>query len=99
MNLQENNCDIERRLKLKRKYEKQLTKIVIGAVVVSSVTIAGYFNKDIRQYAQNVFGTSKIEQTLSFDLSTIPEYSGEPYVTLNENKPNFTRRRNYNPKL
>ena len=84
---------------MKRKYEKQLTKIVIGAVVVSSVTIAGYFNEDIRQYAQNIFQTPKIEQTVSFDLSTIPEYSGEPYVILNENKPEFTRRRFYNSKL
>ncbi len=40
-----------------------------------------------------LFGSSNridVAPTVSFDISEIPEYTNQPYVVINENKPNFS---------
>ena len=56
--------------------------ILILFIIIAG--IVGYFNNSIN-YADDVL-TSNI---LSFDMSSIPEYSESPYVIINNNIPSF----------
>ena len=65
------------------KREKQkIAKYIISLIIVATLGILGYFNTDLDNFKQ-----INIQQ--SFDLSSVPKYSGMPYVILNENIPDF----------
>ena len=77
---------------MKKKQKKQLTKIILGLIFIAILSIITYLNPNIQNDIKNVLGTQQVATTTvtSFDLNSIPEYSGNPYVYINDNKPDFT---------
>jgi len=71
----------------KNKFRTKIITLIITLIIV----IAGYLNIDIEKYINEYLNLNKysISYTTSFDLSTIPEFNNNPYVVLNENKPEF----------
>lgn len=70
----------------KRKNNKNKLIGLIIAIIILAITT--YFNLDITVYNENEY--NKISYTTSFDLNSIPEFTDEAYVVLNDNKPEFT---------
>ena len=71
----------------KNKFKTKIITLIITLIIV----IAGYFNIDIEKYINEYLNFNKysISYTTSFNLDTIPEFDNNPYVVLNENKPEF----------
>lgn len=61
-------------------------KQFIFSILIVLVAIGIYYKDEIQEYIQ-INKTYAIE---SYDMSNIPQYSGNSYVVLNNNKPNFT---------
>lgn len=59
-------------------------QIIVGIVFIIFIIIIGYFNPNIQEIINNV-----IQEQTYYSLSDIPEYSGNPYVTINDNIPYF----------
>ena len=72
-----------------RRKNKKTIKIIFAFIIAILVGIASYFNIDIPGYINNEAKENVISYTTSFDLSTIPEFTDEPYVVLNNNEPEF----------
>ncbi len=73
----------------KRKKKQSLSMIITELLLAVVLIIAGYYGYDnIVEQPQNNTISQDI-QVVSFDLSSIPEYSGEPYVVINNNIPDF----------
>ncbi len=74
----------------KRKNEKlNLWKATFAVAILICISIYGYINQNLGSNNQVINNNTNIENTI-FDLSTIPEYSGNPYVEINNNLPYFT---------
>ncbi len=69
------------RRKIKNKKKQFMLSILIVLVAIGT-----YYKDEIQEYIQ-INKTYAIE---SYDMSNIPQYSGNSYVVLNNNKPNFT---------
>ena len=75
----------------RRKNKKQnIWKEIFGLVIIICIIVYGYINTNIESTNE----TNNIENTVQneniiFDLSTIPEYSSNPYVEINNNIPYF----------
>ena len=63
-----------------------LTNKLILAILVIIIGIIGY-SFEGRNYNNNIQNIN----TISFDIQTIPEYTKNPYVTINNNIPSFTQ--------
>jgi len=74
----------------RRKTKKDLTKLIVLLVVTIIFAITSYFGIEIEEYLNNISNKYKISYTTSFDLSSIPNFTNEPYVVLNDNQPQFT---------
>lgn len=74
----------------KRKKNKKLDRIVLTLIVAIVVGIASYLGIDFEEYTNAISNENKISYTTSFDLNTIPEFTNEPYVVLNNNVPEFS---------
>ena len=74
----------------RRKSKKNLNKLIITLGVAAVFAIASYFGIEIEEYLNGISNKYKISYTTSFDLSSIPEFTDEPYVVLNDNQPQFT---------
>ena len=74
----------------RRKSKKNLTKLIITLSVAAVFAIASYFGIEIEEYLIDISNKYKISYTTSFDLNTIPEFTDEPYVVLNNNQPEFS---------
>ena len=71
----------------RRNNKKQnIYESIVISIIVISIFIFGIFNPNT-QYSNN--GNPIEKQELTFDLSTIPEYSSNPYVEINNNIPEF----------
>ena len=76
----------------RRKNKKQnIWQEIIGLVIIICIIVYGYINTNIESSNE----TNNIENTVQnkniiIDLSTIPEYSLNPYVEINNNNPYFT---------
>ena len=69
----------------KKKSNNILKKILILVLFTIILGIVGYFNNNTVH--NNFISNSNI---ISTDIQNIPEYSGNPYIILNNNKPSFT---------
>ena len=56
------------------------------SILIVLVAIGTYYKDEIQEYIQ----INKTYAVESYDISNIPQYSGNSYVVLNDNKPNFT---------
>lgn len=77
---------------MKRKQEKELVKSIFGILVIIGILITGYINKNINNVSNNQNEKNDIqvvEQNL-IDLDSIPTYSTQPYIEINNNIPYFT---------
>ena len=77
----------------RRRKNKNLNKLLFTLIVVIFICIIGYINPNIQEYFENnaIYSSTKINSNnISFDLSSIPDYTNSPYVILNDNKPEFT---------
>ena len=63
-------------------------KIIIEIIFTIVIFVIGYFNHNIQEFINDVVN-GQIENTMSYNLSDIPEYEGKPYVTINNNIPYF----------
>ena len=70
----------------KRTKKKKQIQIILTVIVFLLVAIFTIYEDEITQYLNKEFNT----QTVSYTLEEIPEYNGNSYITLNNNKPNFT---------
>ena len=71
--------------------KKRSKKINILSVIILMILIVlGYINIETGKDNNNAQNTVNGEN-ITFDMSTIPEYSEEPYVTINNNIPYFTK--------
>lgn len=82
----------------RKRKKKNSFKLLFTLVAIICIGIIGYFNPDVQEYISNNFNfeneviytsSSNTLTTTSFDLSSIPEYTNEPCVILNNNKPEF----------
>ncbi len=67
---------------MKKKNVKLVIKIVVIVVLLTEL-IAGYFHFDLIGNLNNLFNES-------YSLEEVPNYTGKPYVLINDNEPNFT---------
>lgn len=81
---------------MRKKQKKQMQKAIISLIIIIAIGIIGYLNPEIQNYIEEIINTTTNETTseaiatiTSFDLSSIPEYESNPYVYINNNKPNF----------
>lgn len=74
----------------RRKSKKNLNKLILTLGVAVIFAVASYFGIELEEYIKDISNKYKISYTTSFDLSTIPEFTDEPYVVLNDNQPEFT---------
>lgn len=74
----------------RRNNKKDLTKLIILLIVTIVFAFASYFGIEIEEYLNSISNKYKISYTTSFDLSSIPEFTNEAYVVLNNNEPQFT---------
>lgn len=72
----------------KNKRKKELKKLLLGMLfLIFFLILEEYF--PIPQV--NSIDKISVEDTVSYDLSTIPEFSGNAYIILNDNVPNFDK--------
>lgn len=78
----------------RRKNKKQnIWQEIIGLVVIICIIVYGYINTNIENSNEtNNIGNTVQNENIIFDLFTIPEYSSNPYVEINNNNPYFTEK-------
>lgn len=69
--------------KRRKNNEKRIWQAIASIVVIICIAILGTINQNIE--SKNIEISNVV-----FDLSTIPEYSSNPYVEINNNVPYFT---------
>lgn len=70
---------------LKKSRKKLTTKTLIQITVAMIIVAIGYYYPNLDF---NIKNNQEVE-TLSYNLNDIPEYSGSPYIIINNNIPNF----------
>ena len=68
------------------KNTSKLKQIAIILLFIITIAIGGYFNNEEENQTGNIVENNKI----SYDISNIPEYSGEIFIEINNNVPQFT---------
>ena len=71
----------------RRRNKRRSIEIIISIIILLCAITYEYIKPKEETENNNVDVNNK--QIISFDLSTIPEYSSEPYVIINNNKPYF----------
>lgn len=69
---------------------KKSKKMLILLLITILVAVCAYFNIDLEYHIDQLINSTS-QNTISFDMSNIPEYSGNPYVVINDNMPEFTK--------
>lgn len=62
---------------------KQILTLIFFIIII----VIGIYTTN--NYKDNENNTNE-QLAISYTLDTIPEYSSEPYITINNNMPNFT---------
>ena len=68
-----------------KKVKEKFIRLILALVLVAILVVADSFGIDLGR----IFGENTISYTTSYDLTTIPQFVGEPYVVLNDNIPSF----------
>lgn len=71
---------------MSRRKRKNKKKQFMFSILIVLVAIGIYYKDEIQEYIQ----INKTYAVESYDMGNIPQYSGNSYVVLNNNKPNFT---------
>ena len=73
----------------RKRSKNKLIKTVVELIIILIILVIGYTNPEFKETIGNVIN-EQTESAKTYNLSEIPEYEGKPYVTINNNKPNFT---------
>ena len=73
-------------VKCMNKNTSKLKQIAIILLYIIIIAIGIYFNVGEENQTGNIIENNKI----SYDISNIPEYSGEIFIEINNNIPEFT---------
>ena len=73
-------------VKFMNKNTSKLKQIVIILLYIIIIAVGAYFNVGEENQTGNIIENNKI----SYDISNIPEYSGEIFIEINNNMPEFT---------
>ncbi len=76
---------------MSKKKNDNFGKIVVFIILTILAGIASYYGMDLPEATDNLVNGNVISYTTSFDLSTVPEFTNEPYVVLNDNIPDFVK--------
>lgn len=68
-----------------KKNIKKIEKLVITVLFVVIIFVGSYFNSNGKNQTENTTSNE-----VSYEISNIPEYSGEIYIEINNNIPKFT---------
>ena len=63
-------------------------EIIIKLMLIVVTLIISYFFPNVQESIDNVINENA-KSTISYSISEIPEYQGNPYVTINNNIPSF----------
>lgn len=75
----------------KRKNIRQrYIKLMIAVILAIIIAVASSLGVDFNKIFGDITKENKISYTTSYDLTSIPQYISEPYVVLNDNRPNFS---------
>ena len=83
--------NLGRKRKNKKNKKNIKLELIITLIAIIIFSIASYFNIDLEKYINDLTNEYKISYSNSFDLTSIPDFTDEPYVVLNENNPDFTQ--------
>ncbi len=72
----------------RKKNKKSKNKQIIQLIAVILILAIGYFFPNIQENINNS-SVGQTQTATSYNLSSIPEYEGKPYVTINNNIPYF----------
>ncbi len=71
---------------MNKREKNKIQKFIYGLIIIILGLIITYYSPKIENNEKN----NNIQTTISsFDLSSIPEYTDDPYVYINNNIPNF----------
>lgn len=77
--------------------QKNISKLLISLFLLAIIGLIGFINPDLQTLLlgnnsinENISSQNEIYYTSSFDLNSIPDFKGTPYVILNDNKPDFS---------
>lgn len=73
---------------MSRRRKNNLVKYIISLAVILCLGLAGYLNLGFQQDTIST-ANSNLTYENSFDLNSIPEFTTNPYVVINNNEPNF----------
>lgn len=73
-------------VKCMKKNTSKLKQIAIILLYIIIIAVGIYFNVEKENPTGNIIENNKI----SYDISNIPEYSGEIFIEINNNIPEFT---------
>ena len=76
--------------KKKKNQSMKKQELILVAIVIILMLIAKIFNVDVFGAFAKVTNGNFISYTTSFDLNSVPEFTDQPYVVLNNNQPEFT---------
>ena len=80
------------RRKRRRNKKQNIWQEIAGIIALICILIFGYVNAEkINDNKENNKENTVAKQEETFDLSTIPEYTSEPYVEINNNQPDFSK--------
>lgn len=65
-------------------------KLILALVLAIIIAVASSFGVDFSKIFGNITNENTISYTTSYDLASIPQFTDEPYVVLNDNRPNFS---------
>lgn len=68
--------------------KRKIKQLLISVLILLCCAIAPQLGEQIGIFIPQEI-TNEIPQELSFNLNEIPEYSGQPYVLINDNIPDF----------
>lgn len=75
----------------KRKNIRQrYIKLIFAIVLAIIIAVASSRDVDFSKIFGDITNENKISYTTSYDLTSIPQYKSEPYVVLNDNRPDFS---------
>jgi len=77
--------------KSRRKIKKSISSILALVIFASLILLVNYFEDYLNSIGINTreSDVSYAQSSISFDISTVPEYSENPYVQINNNIPYF----------
>lgn len=72
---------------MSRRKLKSSKSLVLSSFILFLILIGSFYKDEIEMLLLNI---TKANEVTSYELENIPEYSDEPYVVINTNKPNFS---------